>query len=115
MSDAKDVRTKQNAGGDIQSRSSGLALDAPPFVPRGSQEQRPGLLLSSNVNAAPFVPASYSAANQNDSGTARSGEEYVLYTFDTLDICRLSEALIRMMTTSSEIIRIFCCHVSPIC
>ncbi|BDA44294.1 PAN2-PAN3 deadenylation complex subunit pan3 at C-terminar half [Coccomyxa sp. Obi] len=78
MSDAKDVRTKQDAGGDIQSRSSGLALDAPPFVPKGSQEQRPGLTLSSNVNAAPFVPASYSAANQNDSGTARSARSQKL-------------------------------------
>lgn len=85
MSDARDVRTKQDAGGDIQSRSSGLALDAPPFVPKGSQEQRPGLKLSSNVDAAPFVPASYSAATQNDSGTARSGEKYVLYTIYMLD------------------------------
>ena len=85
MSDAKDARTKQDAGGDIQSRSSGLALDAPPFVPKGSQEQRPGLKLSSNVNAAPFIPASYSAAIQNDSGTARSGERYVLYTMYMVD------------------------------
>lgn len=84
MSDAKDIRTKQDAGVDMQNRSSGLALDAPPFVPRGSQEQRPGSKLSSIVNAAPFVPASYSAANQNDSGTTRSGENMCCTAFTCL-------------------------------
>ena len=74
MSDAKDARTKLDAGVDAQNRGGGLALDAQPFVPKSSQEQRPGLRLSSNVNAAPFVPAYLSAGSQNDSGTARAGE-----------------------------------------
>jgi hypothetical protein len=74
MSDAKDARTKPDAGVDAQNRGSGFALDAPPFTPKSSQEQRPGLKLSSIVNAAPFVPAYLSAGNHNDCSTARAGK-----------------------------------------
>lgn len=76
MSDAKDVHTKPDAGVDSK-MPGGLALNAPPFVPRNSQEQRSGLRLSSIVNAAPFVPASQNSANPNDGGTTRPGEKSV--------------------------------------
>ncbi len=86
MSDAQGARTKPDAGVDAQTRGGGLTLNAPPFVPKSSQEQRPGLRLSSNVNAAPFVPAYFNAGSQDDSGTARSGEHLLcLHQFSGVD------------------------------
>lgn len=65
MSHANDAR--ETAGSS--SGSGALKLDARPFVPQQSQEQRPPSSISSAVNAAEFVPTSSLRATTGNTGS----------------------------------------------